>query len=54
MHTLLMQRHLGIERDIPCRVMSSVEEAVTWVRHHIARWVGRNSRMRNHSPAASG
>ena len=36
MHTLLTQRHLSIERDFPCRVMSSVEEAATWVRHRIA------------------
>jgi hypothetical protein len=36
MHTLLMQRHLGIERDFPCRVMSSVEEAADWVRNRIA------------------
>jgi hypothetical protein len=36
MHTLLMQRHLAIERDFPCRVMSSIEEAATWVRHRIA------------------
>ena len=36
MHALLMQRHLAIERDFPCRVMSSVEEAATWVRHRIA------------------
>lgn len=35
-HTLLMQRHLSIERDFPCRVMSSIEEAATWVRHRIA------------------
>jgi hypothetical protein len=36
MHTLLKQRHLAIERDFPCRVMSSVEEAAAWVRHRIA------------------
>ncbi|WP_322084426.1 hypothetical protein [Burkholderia sp. BCC1972] len=36
MHTLLKQRHLAIERDFPCRVMSSVEEAAIWVRHRIA------------------
>lgn len=36
MHTLLMQRHLAIERDFPCRVMSSVEEAAEWARHRIA------------------
>lgn len=36
MHALLKQRHLAIERDFPCRVMSSVEEAADWVRHRIA------------------
>lgn len=36
MHTLLKQRHLAVERDFPCRVMSSVEEAAAWVRHRIA------------------
>lgn len=36
MHTLLKQRHLAIESDFPCRVMSSVEEAAAWVRHRIA------------------
>jgi hypothetical protein len=36
MHTLLKQRHLAIKRDLPCRVMSSVEEAVAWVRHRSA------------------
>lgn len=36
MHTLLKQRHLAIERDFPCRVMSSVEEAAAWVQHRIA------------------
>ncbi|MFK2893801.1 hypothetical protein [Dyella flagellata] len=36
MHALLMQRHLGIERDFPCRVMSSVEDAAAWVWHRIA------------------
>lgn len=35
MHTLLKQRHLAIERDFPCRVMSSVEEAAMWVRRRI-------------------
>lgn len=35
MHTLLKQRHLAIERDFPCRVMSSVEEAAAWVRRRI-------------------
>lgn len=36
MHTLLRQRHLAIERDFPCRIMSSVEEAAAWVQHRIA------------------
>lgn len=36
MHTLLNQQHLAIERDFPCRVMSSVEEAADWVRCRIA------------------
>lgn len=36
MHALLKQRHLAIERDFPCRVMSSVEEAADWIRHRIA------------------
>jgi hypothetical protein len=36
MHALLKQRHLAIERDFPCRVMSSVEEAAGWVRCRIA------------------
>ncbi|MFM0500257.1 hypothetical protein [Paraburkholderia caffeinilytica] len=36
MHALLMQRNLAVERDFPCRVMSSVEEAATWVQHRIA------------------
>ncbi|WP_155629139.1 hypothetical protein [Burkholderia cepacia] len=36
MHALLTQRHLAIERDFPCRIMSSVEEAAAWVRHRIA------------------
>ncbi len=36
MHTLLKQRHLAIERDFPCRVLSSVEEAAVWIRHRIA------------------
>jgi len=32
MHALLMQRHLSIERDFPCRVISSVAEAADWAR----------------------
>lgn len=36
MHALLKQRHLAIERDFPCRVMSSVEDAADWVRCRIA------------------
>ena len=36
MHTLLLQRHLAIERDFPCRVMSSVAEAAEWARHRVA------------------
>lgn len=36
MHALLKQRNIAIERDFPCRVMSSVEEAAEWVRRHIA------------------
>ena len=36
MHALLKQRHLSIERDSSCRVMSSVEEAADWVRCRIA------------------
>lgn len=36
MHALLRQRNLAIERDFTCRVMSSAEEAVDWVRCRIA------------------
>ena len=36
MHALLRQRNLAIERDFACRVMSSAEEAVDWVRCRIA------------------
>lgn len=36
MHTLLMQRHLAIERDFSCRILSSVEEAAAWVRYRLA------------------
>lgn len=36
MHALLVQRHLAVERDFSCRVMSSVEEATTWVRQRVA------------------
>lgn len=36
MHALLKQRNIAIERDFPCRVMSSFEEATEWVRHRIA------------------
>lgn len=36
MHALLKQRHLAIERDFACRVMSSAEEAADWVRCRIA------------------
>lgn len=36
MHALLMQRHLSIERDFPCRVISSVEEAAAWIQDRIA------------------
>lgn len=32
MHTLLKQRHLAIEQEFPCRVMSSVGEAAEWAR----------------------
>jgi hypothetical protein len=35
MHTLLMQRHLAVERTFPCRVMSSFEEAADWARLRI-------------------
>jgi hypothetical protein len=35
MRSLLMQRHLGIESGFTCRVMSSIEEAVDWVRCRI-------------------
>lgn len=37
MHRLLMQRHLSIERDFPCRVMSSVEDAADWVSSRVLR-----------------
>lgn len=33
MRTLLMQRHLAIERDFKCLVMSSVADAADWARH---------------------
>jgi hypothetical protein len=33
MRTLLMQRHLAIERDFKCRVMSSVADAAEWAQH---------------------
>ncbi len=33
MRTLLMQRHLAIERDFGCRVMSSVADAAEWAVH---------------------
>lgn len=36
MHALLMQKNLALERDLPCRVMSSVTEAAAWVRHLVA------------------
>lgn len=36
MRALLVQRHLAVERDFSCRVMSSVEEATTWVRQRVA------------------
>lgn len=36
MHTLLKQRHLGVERDFSCQITSSAEEAVEWIRHHMA------------------
>lgn len=36
MHTLLMQRHLSIQRDFPCQVMSSVTEAANWVQLRIS------------------
>lgn len=35
MHALLKQRHLAIERDFPCQVMSSVEEAAAWIQRRI-------------------
>ena len=35
MHTLIVQRHLGIAHEFPCRVMSSVEEAAEWARRRI-------------------
>lgn len=35
MHALLKQQHLAIERDFPCRVMSSVQEATAWVRSRV-------------------
>ncbi len=31
MHTLLVQRHLSIDRDFPCKVTSSCEAAASWV-----------------------
>lgn len=39
MHTLLKQRHLAIEREFPCRVMSSVGEAADWARDRYVRHV---------------
>lgn len=36
MHALLKHRKFAIERNFPCRVVSSVEEAADWVRHRIA------------------
>jgi hypothetical protein len=36
MHTLLTQRHLAIESQFRCLVMSSVAEAATWARHRFA------------------
>lgn len=36
MHALLTQKNLAVERDFPCRVMSSVTEAAAWVRHLVA------------------
>jgi hypothetical protein len=35
-HTLLKQRHLAIERDFPCQIMSSVMEAAEWARLRVA------------------
>lgn len=39
MHTLLKQRHLAIEREFPCRVMSSVGDAAEWAQDRFARRV---------------
>lgn len=39
MHTLLKQRHLAIEREFPCRVMSSVEDAAEWAQERFVRRV---------------
>ena len=36
MHALLKQRHLAIQSEFPCRVMSSVEDAAEWARQHTA------------------
>ena len=36
MHSLLMQRHLGIESGFTCRVISSIEAAADWVRCRLA------------------
>ena len=36
MHTLLGQRHLAIEREFKCLIMSSVVEAAEWARHRFA------------------
>lgn len=39
MHTLLKQRHLAVEREFPCRVMSSVEDAADWAQDRFGRRV---------------
>ena len=36
MHVLLKQRHLAIESEFPCRVMSSINDAAEWARQHAA------------------
>lgn len=37
MHTLLKQRHLAIEQEFPCRVMSSVGDAAEWAHGRFVR-----------------
>ncbi|WP_141638585.1 hypothetical protein [Halomonas sp. KM-1] len=35
LRTMLQQKHLGLEKDFPCTVISDIDEAISWIRGRV-------------------